>query len=100
MSSGNVKNSAEHAAIAEAAKDLCSGSGGPVGGGLIFLFNFLAFSDLRSSIRFHSDTIFFVLSPSLLCPALVLGRPGVQQTVVAQRHWEALLLPLLLLLLF
>lgn len=33
VSSGRVRNSAEHAAIAEAAKDLCRGRGGPVGGG-------------------------------------------------------------------
>ena len=95
MSSGSVRNSAEHAAIAEAANDLCSGSGGPVGGGLIFLF--LSFCVVIRVEHWFSLPLF--LPFFLFLSRVVLVALRVPPQAVAPRHLENLLLLLLLLLL-
>ena len=60
VSSGKVRNSAEHAAIAEAANDVCRGSGGPVGGGLIFLKFTVKVVEINAFV-FTSSFLFFSL---------------------------------------
>ena len=79
VSRGSVRNSAEQAAIAEAANDLCKGSGGPLGGGLIFsvfLFFFFSFSiwiervEREHSFFLHFFSLSFFLSLSLSSRAL------------------------------